>query len=137
MLAAVAANLSKYVLAWHGRHVFNPVALGALVVDVTAISSATWWIATPALLPVILFGGALVVYRSGSWAVTVPLVVVSVARTAIWSIATGDAAGAALWGAVSSNPFVFLAAFMAAEPLTASPRRRAAGSVSPRARPSA
>ena len=96
VLAAVAANLSKYVLAWHGRHLFNPVALGALVVDVIAISGATWWVATPALLPVILIGGALVVHRSGAWAIALPLVGVSVAGTAIRSIATGDAAGAAV-----------------------------------------
>lgn len=123
VLAAVAANLSKYVIAWHGRHIVNPVALGALVVDVSAVSGATWWIATPTLLPVILIGGALVVYRSRAWTIAVPLVVVSVGGTAIISTAGGEPATAALWSAVASDPFVFLAAFMATEPLTLPPRR--------------
>ncbi|MGN6446841.1 hypothetical protein [Amnibacterium sp.] len=123
VIASVAANLSKYVLAWHGRHVFNPVALGALLVDVTAISGATWWVATPALLPVIALGGALVVHRSGAWAIAVPVALVAVTGTAVRSVAGGGAWGDAVWTAVASNPFVFLAAFMATEPLTAPPRR--------------
>lgn len=123
VVAAVAANLSKYVVARSGRHVLNPVAIGALVVDVTAISGATWWIATPALLPAILVGGALVVHRSGAWAVAMPLVLVAAGGTALRSIAAGGAVGSSVWDAVASNPYLFLAAFMATEPLTLPPRR--------------
>jgi ferredoxin-NADP reductase len=122
-IAAVAANLSKYVLAWRGRHVFNPIAVGAVVVTLTAVSGATWWVATPALLPVIVLGGALVLYRTGTWDIALLVVLITVAGTTARSMAVGTAVLPALWTAVASYPFLFFAAFMVTEPLTLPPRR--------------
>ncbi len=58
--AAVLANASKYVLAWRGRHIFNPAAAGAFLVFVAqqAVSRegqtlAIWQVgATDKMLPV-------------------------------------------------------------------------------------
>jgi ferredoxin-NADP reductase len=123
-LAVAAGNLSKYVLVVRGRHVANPVAVGAVVVLLTGLSGATWWVATPVLLPFVVLGGALVVRRAGAWDLALPVVAVGVAGTVLRLVGTGTAPGAALWTAVASYPTLFLAAFMASEPLTAPPRRR-------------
>lgn len=122
-LAVAVADLSKYVLVVRGRHVANPAAVGAVVVLLTGLSGATWWVATPVLLPFVVLGGALVVRRSGAWDLALPLVVVGAAGTVLRLVGTGTAPGEALWTAVASYPTLFLAAFMASEPLTAPPRR--------------
>ncbi|RIX27777.1 FAD-dependent oxidoreductase [Amnibacterium setariae] len=122
-LAIAVANLSKYVLVIRGRHVANPIAIGAVVVLLTGISGATWWVATPVLLPFVLVGGALVVRRAGAWDLALPVLLIALPGTAIRLLATGSPVGTALWTAVASYPFLFLAAFMLSEPLTAPPRR--------------
>ena len=122
-IAIAVANLSKYLLVIRGRHVVNPIAIGAVVVLLTGISGATWWVATPALLPLIVLGGALVVRRAGAWDLTLPVLIVLVPGTVIHLVTTGSAPGAATWTAIASYPSLFLAAFMVSEPLTAPPRR--------------
>ncbi|HET6268814.1 MAG TPA: oxidoreductase, partial [Arthrobacter sp.] len=44
-LACVIASASKYVLAWRGRHIFNPAAAGAFLAGLTGLNIATWWAA--------------------------------------------------------------------------------------------
>ena len=122
-LAVALGNLSKFVLVVRGRHVANPVAVGAVVVLLTGLSGATWWVATPVLLPFVVLGGALVVRRAGAWDLALPVVVVGVAGTVLGLVGVGTAPAVALWTAVASSPTLFLAAFMASEPLTAPPRR--------------
>jgi NAD(P)H-flavin reductase/Na+-translocating ferredoxin:NAD+ oxidoreductase RnfD subunit len=122
-IAVVAANLSKYLLAWHGRHIFNPVALGAVVVLFTRVSGATWWVATPALLPFIVIGGALVLYRANAWDMAIPVFLIAVAGTIVKLSASGMPIGPSIWSAVGSYPYLFFAAFMVSEPLTSPPRR--------------
>ena len=121
--AVAAANLSKYLLVVRGRHVANPIAVGAVVVLLTGLSGATWWVATPVLLPFVLLGGLAVVRRAGAWDLALPVLVVAVIGTTATLVAGGTAPAAALWTAVASFPALFLAAFMVTEPLTAPPRR--------------
>ncbi|WP_375387546.1 FAD-dependent oxidoreductase [uncultured Amnibacterium sp.] len=122
-LAITVANLSKYLLVVRGRHVVNPVAIGAVVLLLTGLSGATWWVATPALLPFLLIGGLLIARRAGAWDLVLPVLAVGVVGTTLRLAAGGTAPGAALWTAVASYPTVFLAVFMMSEPLTAPPRR--------------
>ncbi|HEY0248863.1 MAG TPA: oxidoreductase [Gryllotalpicola sp.] len=121
--AVAAANLSKYLLAWRGRHVFNPVAVGAVVVMLTRLSGATWWVATPALLPFVVIGGMLVLHRASAWSLALPVVVIGIVGTTIHLAALGSTFGSAAWTAVASFPYLFFGAFMVSEPLTAPPRR--------------
>lgn len=122
-LAVTVGNLSKYLLVVRGRHVVNPIAIGALVVLLTRVSGATWWVATPVLLPLVLLGGFLVVRRAGAWDLAVPVLLVAIPGTAIRLLVTGSAPEVAAWTAIASYPTLFLAAFMLSEPLTAPPRR--------------
>lgn len=133
-LAAAAASLSKYVLAWRGRHIFNPAAVGAAVLTVVGIAApalgfAAWWVGTPAMaLPVFVLGIA-VLWRTEKlrmiaefWIIAV---VVAFVRSVVQSTAGGfevDAGGILMQVALSS-PFLFLGAFMLSEPLTMPPRR--------------
>lgn len=133
-LAAAVASLSKYVLAWRGRHIFNPAAAGAAVLTIVSIwlpdlGASSWWVGTPVLAaPVLILGLAVLVRTEKVRVISVFLVVavaVGVARTATQyqqaglQLETMDI----LWPVLWSSPFLFLGAFMLSEPLTMPPRR--------------
>lgn len=133
-IAGAVASLSKYVLAWRGRHVFNPAAVGATVLTLLSIAwpdlgASSWWVGTPAMAaPVVLLGLAVLVRTEKLRVVTGFLVIavaVAVVRTSIQYQEAGLEVEALdlLWPILWSSPFLFLGAFMLSEPLTLPPRR--------------
>jgi hypothetical protein len=63
-LAATAAVASKYLFAWRRRHIFNPAAFGAVVVGLSGLAFPSWWVGTPPLLPFVIIGALLVLFRT-------------------------------------------------------------------------
>ena len=122
-MAAAVATLSKFVLRWRGRHVFNPAALGAVVMMLTGLTGAVWWVATPSLLVPVLLGGLLVLRRTGRTVMALVYVVVALALTLWRLVDAGYGAGTAFSTAMGSYPLVFFAVFMLTEPLTLPGRR--------------
>lgn len=133
-IAAAVASLSKYVLAWRGRHVFNPAAVGATVltllsIAVPALGASSWWVGTPVLAGPVIMLGALVLWRTEKLRVILVFLVVAVAVAVVCTSAQYQAAGidvdvaAVFWPILWSSPFLFLGAFMLSEPLTLPPRR--------------
>ncbi len=132
-LAAAAASLSKYLLVWRGRHIFNPAAVGATVLTLLSLvwpslGASAWWVGTPAMAaPVILLGVAVLWRTEKIRVVAVFLVVamtVAIMRTAIQLQAAGSVIESDdVWRLLWSSPFLFLGAFMLSEPLTLPPRR--------------
>ncbi|MCW2752190.1 MAG: hypothetical protein JWR83_3300 [Aeromicrobium sp.] len=129
--AALLANLTKYVLAWRGRHVFNPAAAGAFLVLIALdlFNSATpvvaaWWIANQKLLPFVAVGAFLVLWRTRRLDIGL-LFIVLAGVLVVWGADAGFGATfeAALKTTAYSFPIVFLAGFMLSEPLTLPPRR--------------
>lgn len=133
-LAGATASLSKYLLAWRGRHVFNPAAVGATVLTVLslvwpALGASSWWVGTPALaLPVVVLGLA-VLWRTEKIRVVAVFLVIAVAVAVLRTASQYQAAGVEVdgmtifWQILWSSPFLFLGAFMLSEPLTLPPRR--------------
>ncbi|WP_375383759.1 FAD-dependent oxidoreductase [uncultured Microbacterium sp.] len=133
-LAAAVASLSKYVLAWQGRHIFNPAAVGAAVLAVVAIwvpalGTPGWWVGTPAMAAPVIVAGLAVLWRTGKVRVILVFLVVAVAVALVRASAQYQAAGVDIdgltlfWQVLWSSPFLFLGAFMLSEPLTLPPRR--------------
>lgn len=131
-LAGVLASLSKFALAWRGRHVLNPAAASAfavyvvqsvLSIDPTNRVGASWWIASADLLPWVAVAAVVVLYRLGRLTLGVVFVVVAGALVVIGLSSFGQPVGDAAVTAIQTSPLVFLAAFMLSEPLTLPPRR--------------
>lgn len=133
-LAGVAASLSKYVLAWRGRHIFNPAAVGATLVTVLSIwlpglGSSAWWVGTPVLAVPVVLAGLAVLWRTEKLRVVLVFLVVAVAVAVLRTSAQYQDAGvpfdglSLFWQIIWSSPFLFLGAFMLSEPLTLPPRR--------------
>jgi Na+-transporting NADH:ubiquinone oxidoreductase subunit NqrB len=133
-IAAAAASLSKYLLAWRGRHVFNPAAVGATVLTLLALAwpalgSSAWWVGTPALAAPVIVLGLAVLWRTEKIRVVAVFLVVAVAVAVLRTAAQYNLAGLEVdamtlfWQVLWSSPFLFLGAFMLSEPLTLPPRR--------------
>ncbi|MBN9179272.1 MAG: hypothetical protein J0J00_01805, partial [Microbacterium sp.] len=135
-IAAAVASLSKYVLAWRGRHIFNPAAVGATVLTlitaitgVFALGTSWWWVGTPILGPVVLLLGIVVLWRIEKLRVValfwVVALAVGVVNLSVQSSLNGQAPDvwSVLWTQLWSSPLLFLGAFMLSEPLTMPPRR--------------
>lgn len=63
----VVAMASKYVLAVRKKHIFNPAAIAVLLSAIFLNSGATWWIGSMYTLPIIFFGGLLVLTKIKRW----------------------------------------------------------------------
>nr|WP_170283167.1 FAD-dependent oxidoreductase [Microbacterium ulmi] len=133
-IAGVAASLSKYVLAWRGRHVFNPAAVGATVLTLLGLwlpglGSSSWWVGTPALAAPVVLAGLALLWRTEKVRVVAVFLVVAVAAAVLRTAAQYASAGVEIgtgeifWQVLWSSPFLFLGAFMLSEPLTLPPRR--------------
>jgi ferredoxin-NADP reductase len=127
-LAAVIATASKYLLAVRGRHVFNPAAVGAMVISLIPAFQqqgvfALWWLGTPIMLPFVAVATFAILFRTRKlWLGGIFVVVATVAIT-VYSAVNGLPIADALSGALLSSPIVFFAGFMLSEPLTLPPRR--------------
>lgn len=135
-IAAAVASASKYLIAWRGRHIFNPAAMGAAVLTlITALTAAydlgssAWWVGTPALAPLVIVLGVALLVRTEKLRMATLFLVVAVSVGVVRSIVQLQAAdlpvevGAVLMQQLWSSPFLFLGAFMLTEPLTLPPRR--------------
>lgn len=135
--AGALASLSKYLIAWRGRHILNPAAFGAAVVSIVGSfgafewlgTSSSWWVGTPSMALTVLLLGLAVLWRTEKVRVVLLFFVIAVGtavlRQAVQALQFGidfDVA-VALQFAALQTPFLFLGAFMLSEPLTLPPRR--------------
>lgn len=130
--AGLVAGASRFLVARLGRHMFNPAALGALVVAILGgvldlagapvLAGPTWWVATPPLLPFVAIGALLVCARSSVVATALAYILVAAVIRLIQFIGFGVPFGDALGTILGSLPIVFAAGFMLSEPQTLPPR---------------
>lgn len=118
-LAAVGifAGASKFLLAWKGRHIFNPVAAGAFIASVLGVAFASWWVATPPLFIFILIPAFMILYKTrrllmgGIFLLVATIILLIV--FAGYGLEPLESAELLL-----SWPLLFFAGFMLSEPLT-------------------
>lgn len=113
--AGFLAMASKYLLTIRNRHILNPAAFGAFAAGLFGWG-AGWWVATPAMLPIVAIGGLLVMRKTRRFQTLVlPFLIVSLLY-ATKSVSVVDA--------LLSWPIVFFATIMLTEPMTLPESRR-------------
>lgn len=119
-LAAFFATASKYILAVRGKHVFNPAAIGVVAVSLFGLSSgyATWWVATPFLLPVVVIAGLLIVVKTRRYVMVNAFLAAALSVIVVVALLTDYPVIDALKLDILSGPLLFFAAIMLTEPLT-------------------
>ncbi len=122
-VAGVVAIASKYLLVLRRRNIFNPAAIGAVVVGLLGILQATWWVGSGVLLPFTLVLGLLVLRKIRRFHLVISFAVVSLVVTLLLNAHHGFGFAASLRQALVSSPLIFFGTIMLTEPSTMPPRR--------------
>jgi ferredoxin-NADP reductase len=122
-LASMIAGASKFLVAFRGRHIFNPAALGAYVFIFAPLNFPTWWVGTPVLQPFILIAAFLILYRTQRLDMGILFVVAAASIRIALIVGGGGSLADALSFTFASSPLIFFVGFMLSEPLTLPPRR--------------
>ncbi len=124
ILAGIVAMASKYIVAYNGKHLFNPAALGATFLGLFSLLNTTWWVGSTILWPFTLVFGLLVVRKIRRFPLVISFAVISMAISAILALTQHVELGDALKQAAFASPIIFLGTIMLTEPATMPPRRR-------------
>ena len=123
-LAVLVAIASKYMIAWHNKHIFNPAAFGAFFVGLLGLVHSSWWIGSSLLWPMTLIIGLLIVRKIRRFSLLTSFVTVSVALTIAMAITQQHDIWSNLKPALIASPLIFLGTIMLTEPATMPPDRR-------------
>ncbi len=121
--AAVLAMAAKYLLALHGKHIFNPAAIAVVITAFALGEPASWWVGTGSMLPAVVIGGILIVRKvrqeemAGFFLAAALVTVVGV------SVASQLNLGRELQQLVFESPLIFFASIMLTEPISSPPTR--------------
>jgi len=121
--AAVLTMASKFILAIHKKHIFNPVALAVYVTSVVIGQSATWWVGTAIMFPVALIGGILIVRKIRRADLFWSFIVTAIATIGILNLINGISPITTLQKVLLDAPLIFFATVMLTEPLTTPPTK--------------
>ncbi|HEU5228467.1 MAG TPA: RnfABCDGE type electron transport complex subunit D [Ktedonobacteraceae bacterium] len=122
--AAILATSSKYILALNNKHLFNPAAIAVVVTSFALGESASWWIGTASMLPVVLLGGILIVWKLRQTEIACLFVAASVVTVSVVSFLQRLSLMRELQQLLIAAPLFFFAAIMLTEPLTAPPTQK-------------
>src|SRR3989338_6796368 len=121
--AALLAMASKYIFAISGKHLFNPAALGAVVVALFFEQGATWWAGgNLPMLPLVLIGGILVARKLRHADLVLAFLGVALLSILLPVVVSGGELLPALRSALINGSLFFFAFVMLVEPLTTPPR---------------
>jgi len=122
--AVIFAMLSKFVLSYNKKHIFNPAAVGVVVTGLFLNQSASWWVGTAFMAPFVLLSGFLVIRKLQlydlSWGFFMTVVLLSL----IIGVTRGDSIATSFLQVVLDSSMLFLGSIMITEPLTLPPTKK-------------
>lgn len=121
--SSILSMAFKYILAINKKHLFNPAAVAVAIVALFLGQSASWWIGTMYMLPIILVGGFLITRKIRRFDLVLSFLIVATISTLFtyfpnWVDLFGN-----LKRLIDSTSLVFFATVMLTEPLTMPPTR--------------
>lgn len=123
LAAGFFAMASKYLIAYKGKHLFNPAAISAVLL-VFLNSGAIWWVATPSMLPLVIIVGLLFVRKIRRFSMFLTFLAVSFLTFTAFTLVKGKNIADEITLFFYSFPVVFLGTVMLTEPLTTPPTRK-------------
>ncbi len=121
--AGVLAIASKYIVAWRGKHLFNPAALSVVITSFALGQSASWWVGTMPMLPFVL-SGILIVRKIRRFDLVFYFLLVSISTIGASIIVKGGDLSGGLGSALLYSPILFFAFVMLTEPMTTPPTKK-------------
>ncbi len=123
VLAGALSSISKFLIAWNGRHLFNPAAFAATVLSLTGLQEVSWWIGSSLFWPVALLLGLAIVYKVRRFGLFTTFVAVGVGLQCLLFWQSGQLQVINIIPVLISSPLIFFSAFMLTEPATMPPTR--------------
>ena len=123
-VAAFLAVASKYVLTTQHTHVFNPAAIAVVLTSIFAHQSASWWVGTTWLAPVVIVGGLMVARKIRHVQMVFAFLLTAIMVTTVMASMAGSDVPATLERIILHSSLLFLGFAMLTEPLTAPARHR-------------
>ncbi len=115
---AVLAMGSKYLLALHKKHLFNPAAIALVITTFALGESASWWIGNAWMMPFVLITGLLLVRKlrlsAMVWSFFASLIFVSM----IIVLSKDGNILTTLQQMTFNSAFIYMGTFMLTDPLT-------------------
>ncbi len=121
--AAIWSQVSKYILAFNRKHIFNPVAFAVALTALTINQSASWWVGTAWMLPFVLVGGFLTVRKIRRFDLVFSFFVVALVTILGLDLARGLDLVSSVQKVLVDSPLFFFAFVMLTEPLTTPPTK--------------
>jgi ferredoxin-NADP reductase len=121
--AAVLAMAAKYLLALHGKHVFNPAAIAVVITAFALGEPASWWVGMGSMLPVIVIGGVLIVRKVRQEEMVGFFLAAALVTVVAVSVVSQLGLGRELQQLIFESPLLFVASIMLTEPITSPPTR--------------
>lgn len=121
-VAALLAMASKYIFNIKKKHLFNPAALASVLITFLGFG-ASWWIATPALIPATAIIGLLIIRKVRKFSLFFSFATVVLIEMVIFGFMFNLNPIDTLSQLNFSWPFLFFASVMLTEPLTMPPTR--------------
>ena len=122
--AAILATSSKYILSFNNKHIFNPAAIAAVITSFALGESASWWVGTARMLPVVLLGGVLLIRKLRQGEMVLLFVMTALVTVCVVSFLQRLSLTRELLQLLVESPLFFFAAIMLTEPLTAPPTQK-------------
>jgi ferredoxin-NADP reductase/Na+-translocating ferredoxin:NAD+ oxidoreductase RnfD subunit len=119
VMASFLAMASKYLLTYRDKHLFNPAAIAVVITSLGAGQSASWWVGSAPLVPVVLIGGLLLVRKIRRGAMVSGFFGAVLGATVVLSLLAGNDPVSALQKTLLHSSALFLGFVMLTEPLTA------------------
>lgn len=121
--AGILAMASKYILAIRKKHIFNPAAIAVVLTAFAINQSATWWIGSLVMLPLVFLGGLLIIKKTQREALVISFFVVSVLTIALFGILNNNNLVSLLSKVFFNSSLFFFAFVMLVEPQTTPPTK--------------
>ena len=121
--SAVVAMLSKFVINYKGKHIFNPAAFAALILVISGISAATWWVGSEVLLFPVAIVGLLIVRKIHRFDMFLSFLLVAFLAITLTGMSFGSDFQEMAKLAFTSWPLIFFGTVMLTEPFTSPPTR--------------
>jgi ferredoxin-NADP reductase len=117
-LVGLLAMTSKYLLVYRHHHLFNPAAIAVLVLGLTGLLPATWWVGSPELLIPVLILGLCVIRKIRRVQLFGLFFIVSLITALGVGLNQSQSVGTILHSALLSSPLIFFGTIMLTEPET-------------------
>jgi ferredoxin-NADP reductase len=117
-LFALIAMASKYVLVYHRHHLFNPAAIAAVILGLSNLLPATWWVGSPALFIPTLVCGLLILRKIRRFQLFGCFAIVTLITAIVVGLGQHEMIGSILHTSLLSSPLIFFGTVMLTEPET-------------------